>query len=161
MVITIVFLLVSHQSFDRFSYLWAKLDHFLLLKMEVYFYSYFIVFFFSFLSGLIKMIMTTITFCFYFLHFGCCSFSFLASSICLCHNALFISNLHNKKKVKSDHVCDVCLFRGIHFASFVLPFIFKKDMIIVLLEIPQHPYLTVTYTVFVLKKVTFESYIYI
>lgn len=40
------FSLVAHQSFDRFSYLWNKLDHFLLLTMEVYFYSYFIVFFF-------------------------------------------------------------------------------------------------------------------
>lgn len=53
-------------------------------------------------------------FFFIFLHFGCCSFFFsLASSICLCHDALFISNLHNNnnnKKMKINHSSDVCSF---------------------------------------------------
>lgn len=103
------FSLVAHQPFDRFSYLWEKLDHFLLLSMEVYFYSYFIVCFFSPLSGLIKLMMTTLILFLYFLHFRCCSFFFpLASSICLCHNASFISNLHNKKKSLKVIMSDAC-----------------------------------------------------
>lgn len=47
MVIIIVFLLVAHQPFDRFIFLIYErnqITFFLLLMMEVYFYSYFIVF---------------------------------------------------------------------------------------------------------------------
>lgn len=53
----------------------------------------------------------------YFLHFGCCSFFFLASSICLCHNALFISNLHNKKKSLKV----ITPMVSVHFPAYVLP----------------------------------------
>lgn len=79
----------------------------LLLKMKVYFYSYFnVCFLFCFLFfsfGLIKLIMTTAVIISLFFTFGMLLLSFLASSICLCHNASFISNLHNKKKFKGEN----------------------------------------------------------
>lgn len=111
----------------------------LLLTMEVYFYSYFIV---LFPSGLIKLMMnTTMIFFLYFLHFRCCSFFFLASSICLCHKASFILNLHNKKKSLKVIMSDALLI------SLFVPFTnCFKDMIIVVLittNTPNWLYLTV------------------
>lgn len=99
------FLVVAHQPFDRFPYLWMKSDHFLSASYDggVFFILYCFCYFSLvwYLKNKKKMFMTAMTFFFFiFLHFGCCSFFSLASSICLCHNALFISNLHNNNKKK-------------------------------------------------------------
>lgn len=77
----------------------------LLLTMKVYFFIL-ILLLFSF--GLIKFTMTTAMIFFSSSSFFLVTFLdaapfFLASSICLCHNASFISNLHNKKKFKGEN----------------------------------------------------------
>lgn len=76
----------------------------LLLTMKVYFFIL-ILLLFSF--GLIKFTMTTamiiFSSSFFLVTFLDAAPFFLASSICLCHNASFISNLHNKKKFKGEN----------------------------------------------------------
>lgn len=89
------------------------------------------------------------------------SLSLPAASVCVTMLCLFQTCIIIKKMLKV-----IMSVMSVYFAAYILHLLscllfLKKDMIIVLLKIPQHPYLTVTYSVFVLKKVTFESYIYI
>lgn len=84
-----------------------ELDHILLLTMEVYFYSHLTVLSLWFDKNDDDHNNVLFFLCFhyyYFFYISDAAHFFLASSICLCHNASFISNLHNKKKFKSEHV---------------------------------------------------------
>lgn len=155
------FLLVAHQLFDRFSYLWKK-NHFCFLKMEVYFYSYFTFFFFFPLVWYIMMMITTMIF--FFIFWMLPSFlSLSAASVPVTMLLLFqtcLIKLKKKFKVNTPRLF-ISLQTDFLFCIQLDDHTFCWSLDNSHINTHKQPQLTLLYFKFALKKVAFVSCIYI